>query len=867
MCVYTCYRPKHGASPSLPVKTEFVDQQDKFEAIIYSGVIMPGSPPVSDNTSGRKLADEEVYRLNRAYRAINSCNQALLHSNNEKELLQEICNIIVETGGYRMAWVGYAEHDDSQSIRSVAHAGLGDDYFKTLKISWGDNLYGQGPVGTAIRTAKPCFSHNVQEDPKFELWRKEAIKQGFAAVHSLPLLIDNQVFGALTIYSAVPYAFNDKEVEFLLSLAENLAYGITTLRSRESQKKAEKKLKASEKRFRTLFESHSVVMLLLEPDTGNIIDANYAAASFYGWPIEQLRMMRIQEIATIKPEEVNTNLRKAHTSEQNQFLFRHQRHDKSFRDVEVFLSKIEIDGKEFLYSINHDVTDRKRAERYLENLHVFLLQQNPAIIIITDPLGNIEYVNPAFTKITGYTSEEVRGANPRILKSGLMPQEIYTNLWQTILSGGVWSGEMQNKKKNGDLYWDKAVITAIINDEGVITNYLSVKIDITEQKKLFYELTSAKAKAEESNRFKTAFLANVSHEVRTPIHGILGFAELLQDPDVLKDEQLQYIRLIQQTGQRMLNLVNDLIDISRIEAGEVKLDIAETQINNLLRDIHAFFKPQARKKALQLSCITGLTDIESVLETDSLKVNQIMTNFIQNAMKFTKTGTIEFGYTRKDNMLEFYCADSGIGIPLDMKDKIFDRFQQVDNASTQYSEGAGLGLNISRALVALLGGNIGLESIEGKGSRFFFTLPYNHSSSSKTTIPAPLIKEQEKSALSVTLLITEDDRVSSILMREMLKKDIVTVYSAKNGHEAVEMVSNYPDINIVLMDINMPVMNGYDATRQIKQLRPDLPVICQTANISKDDKIKARDAGCDGFITKPVNKKDLLEVIAELLDN
>ena len=512
-----------------------------------------------------------------------------------------------------------------------------------------------------------------------------------------------------------------------------------------------------------------------------------------------------------------------------------------------------------------NITDRKLAEKQLKKLSV-TVEQSPAIVVITDPLGSIEYVNPMFTLVTGYSAEEAIGKNPRILQSGMMPKEVYEELWDTILSGNVWCGELQNKKKNGELYWDQAVISAILNKEGVITDFVAVKVDITQQKKILGELIEAKQQAEESDRLKSAFLANISHEIRTPMNGILGFAELLKAPHRSGEEQAEFIDIIQQSGHRMLDLINNLINVSRIEAGETILHIAETPVNELLRDLHAFFKPEMNKKGLLLNCVTPFPDSESIIETDSGKLAQIITNLIQNALKFTSKGEIDFGYNLINSTLEFYVIDTGIGIPLEMKTRIFDRFHQVDNPLTRTQEGSGLGLSISKAYVEMLGGTIRVESEVHRGSEFYFTLPYNPTGSKKILTPAPVIKTQVIEFPAVTILIAEDDAVSSLLLTKTLNSENITTLLAGNGEEAVAMVRQHPKINLVLMDIRMPLMNGYEATALIKKIRPDLPVIVQTAFTSKEEKQRAEKAGCDGFITKPINKNNLLELIKELLN-
>ncbi|NTW84382.1 MAG: response regulator, partial [Chlorobiaceae bacterium] len=454
------------------------------------------------------------------------------------------------------------------------------------------------------------------------------------------------------------------------------------------------------------------------------------------------------------------------------------------------------------------------------------------------------------------------------LQSGMMPKEVYKNLWNTILSGKVWYGEFHNKKKNGELYWEEAVVSAIRDEAGTITNYVAVKEDITEKKKLWNELVEAKEKAEESDRLKSAFLANISHEIRTPMNGILGFSELLKEPHLSGEEQQEYIELIQQSGERMLSLINDLIDISRIEAGETMLQIGETPVDKLLQELYAFFKPQAESRGLELKCFHGLKQHESIIETDRTRLNQVLTNLVQNALKFTAKGHIEFGYRKKGPYLEFYVEDTGIGIPPEMANRIFDRFRQLDNSLTRNHEGSGLGLCISKAYVEMLGGTISVDSVSGSGSRFIFTLPYNPPAASVSgknelteytgvnTAPAP----------GITILIAEDDEVSKLLLIKTLKGENIVIYCAGTGTEAVETVRLHPEIDIVLMDIKMPLMNGYDATRKIKKIRPELPVIAQTAFSMPEDRKKARKAGCNGFLTKPVKKNELLELIGELLD-
>jgi hypothetical protein len=641
----------------------------------------------------------------------------------------------------------------------------------------------------------------------------------------------------------------------------------------ERKKAEEAALKKSEDRFRKLFEGHSSVMLVID-DKGSIIDANPSAATFYGWSIKALCEMHIDKITVSSPEDFMTDLIKFRTSNLNRFSSLHRRADGSIRDVEVVSNTIEIENKVVFYCIIDDITERKLAEKALyssERKFRSITEQMAQIVFVTNSAGYVTYVSPAIKQISGFTPEEVIG---HTFTEFLVEEEIsrVVEIFGDALSRHLTNQvlEVMYRKKSGSFFTAEVHAQYYQDREdsgmiGLIHDISDRKRNEKEKENILEELIAAKERAEESDRLKSAFLCNISHEIRTPMNGILGFSELLKEPHLSGKEQARYIELIEQSGERMLNLINDLLDISRIEAGETVLQITETPVNRLLHDLYAFFKPEADKKGLQLHCTTGLPDSECIIQTDTSKLNQILMNLVQNALKFTRTGGIDYGYILKDSLLEFYVIDSGIGIPVDMKIKIFERFRQVNNSLTRHHEGPGLGLSISKAYIAMLGGTIRVESEVDRGSAFFFTLPYNPPFSLKTEPLSPVTEKLTASLPGLTILIAEDDNVSRLLLAIYLKNEHITVLSAVNGHEAVEMVMHHPEIDCVLMDIKMPVMNGFEATKLIKQLRPDLPVIAQTAFTSKEEKKKAKTAGCDSVIFKPINRNELLEKMKRLL--
>ena len=504
-----------------------------------------------------------------------------------------------------------------------------------------------------------------------------------------------------------------------------------------------------------------------------------------------------------------------------------------------------------------DITERQHTDEKLRQLSQ-AVEQSPVSIIITDTTGAIQYVNPKFLQINGYRFEEVIGKNPRFLNSGLTSSEEYEELWKTLQEGNEWHGEFHNKRKDGSLYWESASISPILNAQGITTHYIAIKEDITERKLAEEELIKTKELAEEKDRLKSAFLANMSHEIRTPMNGILGFTELLKEPNLKLEEQQEYVRIIQESGIRMLNIINDIIDISKIESKQMKISITETNINDKIEYIFNFFKPEITNKGIHLSYKNGLPSKESIINTDSEKVYAILTNLVKNAIKFTDKGNIEFGYALKANNkpaeLEFFVKDTGVGVPKDRQQAIFDRFIQANVLDKRSFQGAGLGLSISKAYTEMLGGKIWIESEDGKGSSFYFTIPYNTELKKDSGIDTIILENQEENQIkNLKILIVEDDKISNMLITKAIKTFSEEVLQATIGVEAVEICRNNADIDLVLMDVNMPVMDGHEATRQIRQFNKNVIIIAQTAYGMSSDREDAIVAGCNDYISKPIN--------------
>jgi signal transduction histidine kinase len=477
----------------------------------------------------------------------------------------------------------------------------------------------------------------------------------------------------------------------------------------------------------------------------------------------------------------------------------------------------------------------KKYKEYFRNI----VGKTTAGILIIDQKGIIQFVNEAAEQIFMRNRSEL------------------LNTPFGVIIGNQIKTEIDIVRKNGDVGVGE-ITTAKTEWKGKPAKLVLIN-DITDHKRLLESLEYAKLKAQESDMLKTAFLANMSHEIRTPLNGILGFSQLLYQNDLGQEKKKSYIESITSCGNHLLSIVNDIIDIAQIEAGQLTLAESEFDLIKIMEEIYGIFRINKKIVTNNIELKLTLPTKQSIpIRSDKARLKQILFNILNNAVKFTDTGSITFGLEiEKQGMLKFYVKDTGIGIPEIEFQHIFERFRQVELPKERLNEGNGLGLSISKALVNLLGGEIWLESELGKGTVFYFTIKANILENAESSGKENSSLSKKPLFANKKILVVEDEETNFDFIQSLLDACQTTIFWAKNGEEAIE-IAKKEDIDIILMDMKLPIKSGYDAVKEIRMLKPDIPIIAQTAYAMAGDKEKILNAGCNDYISKPIKVRDLI---------
>ena len=706
----------------------------------------------------RLAAEAEQQRLNRSLRLLGDCNLALASAEDEQGLLSDVCRLVVETGGYPMAWIGYAEQGSGKLVRPIAQSGREDDYLDVIRVSWDGALdIGRGPTGTALRSGATQVNQDCMSNPAIAPWRAAMIERGYQSSIGLPLTIAGNTFGALTIYASASDAFNAAEVSLLEELARNLTFGIETLRASLQRKQAEA-------RVTSLLDEQQAIL----------------HSAVVGFVMLKGRIM--------------------------------------------------------------------------------------------------VWMNSAFARMLGYEAAELTNQATRRFYPDEESYLAFRDLaYAAIDAHQVFRTQVQYLRKDGSLGWFD-VSGARLRDGSEESIWAFV--DISAQKRTEADLIEAQQLAKQADVAKTRFLATMSHEIRTPMNGILGMAQMLMTPELGAAERIDYARTILNSGQTLLVLLNDILDLSRVEAGRFELESTAFDPEQIVDEARALFGETAGAKGLAFETAWCGPSPQRYLG-DPHRLRQMLSNLVGNAIKFTAQGQVrikvrEIERDSRAAVLEFAVADTGIGIAKDKQGLLFKPFSQADSSTTRKFGGSGLGLSIVSALAGLMGGSVGVESSEGRGASFWFRVradlvTADADSRTEGRLDAgAAVRAALAARLSGLVLVVEDDRTNRKIAEVLLGRIGLAVVLAEDGLQALAMITAGETPDLILMDLQMPLMDGYTATERIRSWeaehgRPRTTIIALTADVFEEDRRRCLAAGMDDFLAKPVALDRLVATLAKWL--
>jgi PAS domain S-box-containing protein len=838
--------------------------------------------------SERRRLEIEHARVNRALRMRSATSQALIRFTEETALLQEVCRIAVDVGGYLMAWVAFAEHDEAKSLRPVAHAGLDSGYTQSARLSWADNERGAGPGGIAIRTRQPAVARNALANPSFAPWLEAARERGFQSVIALPLLSEGQSLGVISIYSAERNAFDPQEVEILKEIADDLSYGISALRIREQHDRAENALRETEAKYRLIAENTADTIAVLDMSLRPVY-VSPSVLRLRGYTTEEAMGQGLED--TLTPESVRIAKQafadqmaqegKA-TSDPSRVLMlelEQKRKDGSTIWVELAASFLRDESSRptAVLTVTRDITRRKQAETGLVRL-THAIEQSPVSVIITNARGDIEYVNPKFTEITGYRSDEVKGKNPRILKSGETSTEEYRQLWAAIIDGRVWRGEFHNRKKNGELFWESASISPVRDAKGATTHFIAIKEDITPRKLAEEELKRNEARRRELERELIqaqkleslgTLAGGVAHDFNNLLAIISGQSFLLKSDRGDPAKMEHRIDAITRAAERGASLVRQLLVFARRSEAVfvlVSMNQIAVEITKLLRE--------TVQKTIVVS--TDLKPGIPPVFADATQIHQVLLNLCVNARDAMPNGgtlTIATSMAEHDFMAARFpratapayvgvsVRDTGVGMDEETKRKIFDPFFTTKGPG----KGTGLGLALVHSIVETHHGMIGVESAPGKGSTFALYFPAAERRVESREHPEALPADEPGG--TETILLIEDERVLSEMVKEVLTGKGYRVVTAFDGEEGVQKYLRHREqIALVLSDMGLPKFGGDEVFRRIRAIDPKARVILASGMIEPEVMAEMLGGGIRLFIQKPYSAPDVLRAVRRTID-
>lgn len=669
------------------------------------------------------------------------------------------------------------------------------------------------------------------------------------------------------------------EAEAIFSEWEGKPANLGFLTDITRQVNAYQRLMVSEERYRNIFNNSSIGIYQTTPE-GTYRTVNKAFAYIFGFDspeqmVEDVKNIGIQLYANPDDRTKIVELLNKEPWEISNFETQGKKRDGTLFWASINARKVmdPVSGQQYFEGSCSDITDKKEAQIALDQHSRLIKSLTDAAqdaILMMDHHGMISYWNPAAERIFGFTEQEALGQNLHTLLAPSRYHQSHLEAYERFLTTGSGNAigktlELEAYRKDGETISVELSLSAVLVNEN--WHATGIMRDITQRKRAELELKHAKEKAEESDKLKTAFLNNISHEIRTPFNGILGFISMLLDDDIPKEDKQEFAEIIQLSAERLMTTINNIVEMSRLQSGELELKLAEFRLTSVFESLMYHYKPEAFKKGLGISIVSQLNDAQDLVHTDRDVLYYVLSHLMNNAIKFTKEGGIVIGAQPTDEGVRVSVKDSGIGIPITRQKDIFKKFTQADFSSTRQFEGSGLGLSIAAEYVSKLQSEIKLNSEEGQGAEFYFVLP-----SAKTYKPyvaeLPVINKAMIDANSKTpppILLAEDDDVSYEFVYKVLSKSGYTILAARNGADAIELFKDNPQIGLVIMDLRMPVLDGFEATKAIRKLNSVVPIVALTAYTLSDERRQAFDAGCNECLKKPINKDQILEMVKNYL--
>lgn len=525
-----------------------------------------------------------------------------------------------------------------------------------------------------------------------------------------------------------------------------------------------------------------------------------------------------------------------------------------------------------LQRTNNEIANQKELiakEHYeSEKFYGMMVQSANDGIVFYDRDSNLKYANSAFYSMIGLDRDSYNSFNPSDL---IHPddQDYQSKRFEALSNNGFFESELRLRHTDGNYINLSSRSVTVRSDNGEILGALTISRDITRLKHVHEDLIKAKSEAEASNRLKSSFLANISHEIRTPLNSVVGFSNLLLANDLTKEVKEEYIEHINYNSEKLIQIIGDIIDLSRLESSQIEITYEETSLNTIVNVIIEEARKIIRRneKSIILNVKNQFEDNEDLIFTDRIWLKRVLSHLMDNAVKFNLDGSVELLYFHENENIVFKIRDTGIGINKENLGRIFEEFRQEVDGHHRPFEGLGIGLTLAKEVIERMGGKISVKSEKGIGSEFSFSIPYRPAGSLKikhrTSIDNQSLEAVNWS--SKKCLLVDDNKDVLIYLNRILLDTGVTILTARSGFEAIEIIKTTPDIDVVLLDMQMPEMNGIEATREIRTIRKNLPIIAQTAFIFEDDKEIILEAGCDACLIKPIRKDHLITVMSSFV--